>query len=77
MITPATSKRPPPACVDLRAELLRSAVDGQTVWTEWRYTGAKQATIASMSCAFCAAARRSMTASGPVMGLTLDLRRTS
>ena len=24
---------------DLRAELLRSSVDGETVWTEWRYTG--------------------------------------
>jgi hypothetical protein len=24
---------------DLRAELLRSAVDGETVWTEWRYAG--------------------------------------
>ena len=24
---------------DLRAELLGSTVDGDTVWTEWRYTG--------------------------------------
>ena len=27
---------------DLRAELLRSAVDGETVWTEWRYTGTQE-----------------------------------
>jgi hypothetical protein len=27
---------------DLRAELLRSAVDGETVWTEWRYSGTQE-----------------------------------
>jgi ketosteroid isomerase-like protein len=26
---------------DLRAEVLASAVDGETVWTEWRWTGTR------------------------------------
>jgi hypothetical protein len=27
---------------DLRVELLRSAVDGETAWTEWRFAGTQQ-----------------------------------